>query len=369
VAALIFLTLLGCYAYFWQARCWNSASRLMLTYAIGDHFTIKIDGLETQTRDRALVRGHFFCDKPPGQSFLGVPVYGIAKLAGATHPLNHEPLAYWWPDYLLTVATSGFLTAALGVTLYATALALGCKQSGAVLIAISYGLGTPAFTYATLFYGHQSAAFAAFAAFFLLLRNAQHNHWSSASMAAAGALAGFAVIAEYPLVFVSLGLLVFACAHCRSVRGLLWFGTGAATCAAALAAYHTAAFGGPFELGYFNETEAAFQQIYSESNPIGLTRPSLRAAIQILVSPHGLLLFAPITLLAFLGLAMLAARRQWGVMLVAIWSFGSLFVVNACHPTWTGGFATGPRYILPGIPFLMIAVAAALSSENSWLFR
>mgnify|MGYP001480117741 CR=1 FL=1 len=46
IAILIFVTLFTTYAYFWQSRCWNSATRLMLTYAIGDRATIFIDGFE-----------------------------------------------------------------------------------------------------------------------------------------------------------------------------------------------------------------------------------------------------------------------------------------------------------------------------------
>ena len=51
----VFLVLLGSYAYFWQSRDWNCASRLMLTYALVDRGTVAIDGLEDHTHDRAKV--------------------------------------------------------------------------------------------------------------------------------------------------------------------------------------------------------------------------------------------------------------------------------------------------------------------------
>ena len=56
----VFLILLGSYAYFWQTRDWNIASRLMLTYAMVERHTVAIDGLETQTGDLAKFDGHFF---------------------------------------------------------------------------------------------------------------------------------------------------------------------------------------------------------------------------------------------------------------------------------------------------------------------
>jgi hypothetical protein len=372
VAALIFLTLIVTYAYFWQARCWNSATRLMLAYAVGDRGTLSIDGLETQTRDRAFVGGRYFCDKPPGQSFLGIPFYLLAKSTGVSHAIDAPPMAYWWPDYLLTVATSGVLTAALGVLIYATALSLGCNQWPAVVVAMSYGLGTPAFTYATLFYGHQSAAFFAFAAFVIIHRSAAQGDWSASRMLAAGLLAGCAVIIEYALVFASLALLVYAAASSRRLTPTLAFCFGGAVCAAGLAAYHTAAFGGPLQLGYFHETEPVFQDIYSAEHPLGLAGlalPRLSTAWQILCSAHGLLLFAPITLAAIPGFAALVTRGRTDLALVCAAAFGSVFLINAGHPTWTGGFSTGPRYVLAGMPFLMIPVAAAIAGKRPWAAR
>ncbi len=55
--AWVFVILLTSYAYFWQGRDWNAASRLMLTYALVDRGTLSIDGLDDQTRDIARYRG------------------------------------------------------------------------------------------------------------------------------------------------------------------------------------------------------------------------------------------------------------------------------------------------------------------------
>ena len=49
----VFLILWASTAFFWHARDWNTASRLMLTYSLVDRGTIRIDGLESQTGDRA----------------------------------------------------------------------------------------------------------------------------------------------------------------------------------------------------------------------------------------------------------------------------------------------------------------------------
>ena len=53
----VFVILLGSYAFFWHSRDWNTASRLMLTYALVDRGTIAITGLEQQTNDQGPVSG------------------------------------------------------------------------------------------------------------------------------------------------------------------------------------------------------------------------------------------------------------------------------------------------------------------------
>ncbi len=62
----VFLILIGSYAFFWHTRDWNTASRLMLTYALVDRGTVAITGLEIQTEDKAKFEGQYYCDKFPG---------------------------------------------------------------------------------------------------------------------------------------------------------------------------------------------------------------------------------------------------------------------------------------------------------------
>ena len=53
----VFIILLGSYAFFWHSRDWNTASRLMLTYAVVDRGTVEITGLDVETGDKALFEG------------------------------------------------------------------------------------------------------------------------------------------------------------------------------------------------------------------------------------------------------------------------------------------------------------------------
>src|ERR1700709_2273070 len=117
----VFVILLGSYAYVWQSRDWNTASRLMLTYAVVDRGTVSIDGLEDHTHDRAKFRGRYYSDKLPGFSLLAAGPYVVAKWARRLpgHPLRRpgRGFTHWPADYWVTLATSGLLTALTGVVL------------------------------------------------------------------------------------------------------------------------------------------------------------------------------------------------------------------------------------------------------------
>ncbi len=171
-ALWVFALLGASYAFFWHSRDWNSASRLMLTYAMVDRHTLSISGLESHTRDKAWFQGQFYSDKLPGFSLLATVPYAAAKwvLRLPSHPLNVSArrYRYWAADYWVTLGTSGVLTCATAALLVVWATELGCSRGRAALVGIVYGLATPAYVYATLAYGHQATAFALFGSFFLL---------------------------------------------------------------------------------------------------------------------------------------------------------------------------------------------------------
>lgn len=156
----VFLILWASYGFFWHARDWNTASRLMLTYSLVDRGTVRIDGLEEQTGDRAAFAGHSYSDKLPGYSFVAAAPYAAFKWAMGwpAHPLDVPGIARWPADYAVTLFTSGLATAFCGALLTVLAMDLGCCPRRAALIGLAYGLATPAYAYATLAHGHQLSA-------------------------------------------------------------------------------------------------------------------------------------------------------------------------------------------------------------------
>ncbi len=369
--AWVFFILLASYSYFWQTRDWNSASRLMLTYAVVDRGTVSIDGLENQTGDRAKFRGRFYSDKLPGFSLLAAGPYlltrGVLRLPD--FPRNVPGFEYWPADYWVTLATSGVLTALTGALLAGLARDLGCGPGSAALVGLGYGLATPAFAYATMSYGHQASAFTLLASFTLLWRVDAPRQ--SLRVGLAGFLAAYAAVIELQVGPVAAILGVFLLAQVilgrRRPSALGEFLIGAIFPTLLLLGYNQLAFGSPWDLGYFHHTTKEFAEVHSEKNPLGLRWSGLGRAVPLLWGRHrGLLFYAPVVSLVPLGLVSLAIRRSWAMAIVSAATMAAVFAVNVSYPEWTGGWSTGPRLLVPLLPFAMLAVAGLLANGHKW---
>jgi hypothetical protein len=361
----VFFILLGSFAFFWHSRDWNTASRLMLTYAMVDRGTVEITGLDVHTGDKALLRGRYYSDKLPGYPMLAALPYVCAKwaLQLPPHPLGADPekCKYWPADYWITLGTSGLITAGTAALLVVLALELGCSAGAAVLVGLAYGLSTPAYIYATLAYGHQASAFALLASF-LLIRGTS-SRIVGLRLAIAGFLAALASVIELQVAPVSAILGLYLLTEVLSRRyhpGGLWiFVLGVALPTLALLAYNQVAFGSPWDMGYFHHVN--FAHVHTPDNPTGLRSPDWRKVDPLLWGRYrGLFSYAPILILALPGWIVLILRRRWSLAIVSLLVCASVLLVNLSYPEWTGGWSTGPRLLLPLIPFAMIPVAGLL---------
>ncbi len=369
-ALWVFGILLGSYSFFWHSRDWNTASRLMLTYALVDRGSVAITGLQQQTRDKAVFRGQYYSDKLPGFPLLATLPYIAVKsiLRLPSHPLNRAAFPYWAADYWVTLGTSGLLTACTAVLLVLSASELGCSRRQAALVGLAYGLATPAYIYATLAYGHQASAFALFACFYLLSRD--RGRHDPLRICTAGCLAAFAAVVELQVGPIAAILGLYLLAQCvagsRRPDALAYFAVGALIPTLILLFYNQAAFGSPWDMGYFHHATREFAQVHGPKHPLGLTKPDWNKLGPLLWGRHrGLLFYAPILLLSLPGWAVLLARRAWGAALVSLSVVAAMVVVNLSYPEWTGGWSTGPRLLVPLLPFAMLPVAATVAGRSA----
>jgi hypothetical protein len=148
---------------------------------------------------------------------------------------------------------------------------------------------------------------------------------------------------------------------------IVYFALGALGPALGLLLYNQLAFGNPLDMGYFHHATAIFARVHSKENPLGLRPPDWGLARPLLMGRYrGLLFYAPIVVLAIPGWAILIGRRWLDAAAVSFLAVLAVFVVNLSYPEWTGGWSTGPRLLVPLLPFAMIPVAAALSARGGW---
>jgi hypothetical protein len=115
-------------------------------------------------------------------------------------------------------------------------------------------------------------------------------------------------------------------------------------------------------MGYFYEVLERFQEVHSSKNPLGLRMPDWSKLGPLLWGERrGLVRFAPVVLLTIPGLVALVARRSWDVAIVSASTIAAVLLMNLSYPEWTGGWSTGPRLLVPLLPFAMLPVAGLLA--------
>ena len=334
VSVPLFALVFGTYAYFYQAGGWNQNSRFDLTRAIVEQGTLSIDAFQENTGDKALRDGHWYTDKAPGLSLLAVPAYALvhAVRAGAVVA----------GSYLGTVFAVALPSALAALQLFALGRLIGLSAAWAAALTLAYALGTLALPYSTIFYGHQLSAALGLSAFALV--------WRRRAPMLAGLLLGLAVAVDYTSVVLVIAVMGYAVVKLRA-RGVLWLIAGGVPIALALGAYHAAAFGHPLALPY----EFVLQEHRRMGWFMGIAAPDPRVMGALLVGPYrGLFFGSPWLVAGIPGLAVLARR---GFRAEAITCGGIAFaylLLNAGLVDWHGGWAMGPRYLIPAIPFLAV---------------
>ena len=362
---ILALALLFCYGFFRQVPAWNEYSRYDLVRALVEDGTTRIDRYQQNTGDKAFYGGHYYSDKAPGTAFMGVPVYLLLMLSSSAAGLGTpDPLT---AIQALAFGVSGIPTVLL-VLLLLRFLRPAVGEGWALVVSLGYGLGSIAFPFATMFFGHAASAFFLFAAFYVLwgAKAAERPSWLPTL---AGFLAGWAVLVELSTMLGVMALLAYALGNARPTgrrlpdvnwRAPALMVAGATLPAAMLLGYNWVSFGGPFSLGYTNLAAGSFAEGMGRG-VLGVTWPSAAVLVDLLFGPRGLLRLAPWFILAPVGLVALRRRGIRREVLVCAAIVVAFLAFNAGYYLPFGGSTPGPRFLTPALPFAVVLLALAPS--------
>lgn len=368
----IFLIVFGAYAYFYQAGGWNQNSRFDMVRAGVEERSSQIDSYHGNTGDKAC-RGpggrcvkagpgdHYYCDKAPGASWLAMPMYALVYgVAGSEEPSDNY-LAVG--AYLSSVSAVALPSALSVVAMFWLFTLMGLSRRGSVGLALGYGLATLALPYSTLFYGHQLTAALLVIGFVALVRERQGGPpLSPGKLVAVGLALGMSVVVEYPSAVPLIAISIYAATFLRPYQRWIWLALGIAIPGLVCAAYHWSAFGGPLSLPY----EFSTQPHRSQGFFMGLGIPNLKVLGELLVGSYrGLLYSAPWLVVALPGGWFLFRRPGYRAEAgVSVFVIVFLLWLNSSLVDWQGGWAMGPRYLIPAIPFLVL-LGAGLFREGA----
>lgn len=355
----------------------NNAVRMFATLSLVEEGDATIDEYAALTIDKAHFGDHYYSDKAPGITVLGIPAVMVADAVSGQRASDFVP-GFENREFnrflkirirLVAITICAVLSALAAMLLYDLVRRVtGDVEAGAVA-ALSYGLGTTVWGWSTTIFGHAPvAALLVIASWAVWRGTGPGRSWFHAVVA--GLALGWAVLIEHSALIAGLPVAGYALWRLRSlprgeaVRTVVVALAVGASALVVLVGYNLIAFGTVFRLGYSGVTDFAGMQ----EGFFGLTYPKPYVLYELTFGERrGILWVAPILIVAPFGIAMLVrnpATRAIGWLAVA----GAVvpFLINASYYYWDGGNATGPRHALPAVGFLCIGIGAFWAQATRW---
>jgi hypothetical protein len=344
----------------------NSTSRIVATLSLLQTGSLAIDDLAEYTQDRSLVNGHYYSDKAPLPSWLfTVPIWALETIT---------PSPSLKVRFDRALGLGGFLFASIPLAVFG----LWLLRDGLSLPATSIVLfGTLLWLYSGTFFGHIFAGFLVVAAYRLAFLGRRPL--------LAGLCLGAAFLSEFP---TALAVPAFVLAMLGEtnvdpgwrnrlswprVEPVLRLTIGFAIVGAIVLPYNASVTGQPFTMVYSYVSEPAFAPM---RNNLGFQWSSIVGGLYgLLLSPsRGLFVFAPICLLVFVkGRSWLRGlRKASGIPASVTFFFASLLLFSSYY-MWAGGWAYGPRHLIPALMLVSAELASVVGDEErdarTWVRR
>jgi len=297
----------------------------------------------------------------PGVAFLIAPFHLAGRLvaAAARVPRRPPPDGVAWEFLVggITTFAMAFAAAVAVAGCYRGCRALGGSVDRSLLLAALLGGTTMLWPYGTTLYSEAwlAAAFAWVAAFLIEARRSRSN--SSARVAAAAALLALAGLTKPTALVIAPGFVVAALFDPQVDRAPRWrtlicLTIGIAVAGLGQIGWNIVRFGQPLDFGYNLGGMIPVPPARSftlDEIPRGLF-------VQLLTPGKSLFVWAPPVLLSPLALRTCWSRER-GLVAGLLTSTIAALVFYAAFLFPEGGYAHGPRHLVPLVPLLMLPLA------------
>jgi hypothetical protein len=285
-----------------------------------------------------------------GQSLAAIPLYMLGKGVARLAPSVGEQVCVKLSVSLL----NPLLTALSCAIIVSLSRELGHSRPVALFLALGYGFATMAWAYAKSFYSEPAVTLLYLLAAMWLFRTSDKADERKASrqMLFVGLCLGGAILFR-TMAGIGLPAFIVGASLILRRRGLprprmrLWFSLLVGPSVAAIIA-----------LGYnYSRFESLFRTGYTE---VAWGYPFVVGLYGLLFSAgKSVFLYNPLLIASPLGL-WLRARAQPAWTLLTICLAGAYVASHASYNYWTGGWNWGPRFLLPVVPFLLLASGGLL---------
>lgn len=341
VALALSLFLLAIYllTYSGDIHSSDGLSMLSVTESLvkrGDYDTNQIlwMGLQQGTFGRG---GELYSRKGIGTSLVALPLAWLGLIV---------PL---WGFVQTTLLLNVAVTALSGLLVFLYLRRLGYSWKVDLVVALLFGLGTMAWPYSKYFFSEPLTGLALLATAYCLLRFRETQ--ATGDLALAGTFLGLAIATRLATAAIAPLFLFPLWAYSspdrvsyrRLISSLAAFLIPLILWGLLLGGYNYLRFGNPLTTGYLPQES--------------FRTPLLTGLAGLLISPgRGLFFYCPIFLAvlpafpAFLGRHRIEGSFFLSLVAIYILLYSKWFM-------WHGGFAWGPRFLVPIIPFLAITLA------------
>jgi len=297
----------------------------------------------------------------PGVAFLILPFHmvgrGVAALAGVPRAPLPDGIAWEFLVGGITSLGMAFAAALAVAGFHRASIALGASPRTALRLSLILGLATMLWPYGTSLYSEAwlAAAFVWAAAVLLEARNdGPSAGWR---VLAAATLLGVAGLTKPTALVIAPGFVVATLLDARVSLQPRWraavvLAAGIALAAAAQIGWNVHRFGRPLDFGY----NLAGMILQPPARSFSLADVPRGLFVQLLTPGKSLFVWAPIALVTLLTARVWTAReRGLAAGLLTGTVLALVFYAAFLYPD--GGYAHGPRHLLPLVPLLILPLA------------